>query len=80
MEFSKTKINTSGQQFIQVDEKTWDEMGFVSGRRTGFIEVKPELADGILTALKGGEVIANFQDKNAATGLYEVVVMRKATV
>lgn len=79
MEFSKTKINAQGQQFIQVDDKTWED-GMVTGRRTGFIEVKPEFADKHLENLKKGELIANFQDKNAATGLYEVATTKKAAV
>jgi hypothetical protein len=79
MEFSKTKINTAGQQFIQCDDKTWED-GMVTGRKTGFIEVKPEHADTILKDLKDGNRIATFGDKNAATNLYEMQVVKKAAV
>jgi hypothetical protein len=78
--FSKTKINPQGQQFIQVDARTWDDMGFVKGRQTGFIEVKPEHADTVLTKLNSGELVTTFGDKNAATNLYEVQVVAKPTV
>jgi hypothetical protein len=78
--FSKTSINPKGQQFIQVDSRKWNDMGFVEGRMTGFLEVKPEHADTVLDKLNDGTLITSFGDKNTATGLYEVQIVEKASV
>lgn len=75
MNYSKTKINANGQQYIQVDEKKWED-GMVVGRKTGFIEVEPAAADRILTELKDGKRIASFGDLNPATNLYDVQVVK----
>ena len=78
-DFSLTPINAKGDQFIQVTEKSFDEIG-LGTRNTGFIPVQPEKARAVLAKLKAGELTAEFGDKNRQTSLYEVTVSVSETV
>lgn len=79
MEFSKTTINSKGQQFISCSEAVWED-GLKIAEKRGFVEVKPEHADRNLAKFKAGELVANFGDKNSQTNLYEIVVTKPESV
>lgn len=77
--FTKTPVNTKGQQFIRVGEPVWED-GLKISEKVGFIEVKPEAADRNLAKLQAGELVANFGDKNSQTNLYEIVITKPEAV
>lgn len=74
MEFALTGVNPNGQQFIRCQIPHWVD-GLLVGAKTGFVQVKPEVAERKLRELQEGKLIASFSGTvNRQTRLFDITV------